>query len=94
MGTAKKVIDQIAPCKNYCLFKLFFETVEYDQKYLVQLKCIEIFKWEESEREGKDIGNEEAMIRWVQNGYAKRFSEEYNEERDIQEIYDLTMENS
>lgn len=88
MGTNKKIINQIAPCQNYCLFKLFFEIVEYDQRVLVQLKCIEMFKWRESEKDGKDIGHEEAMMRWVTKGYAKKFAEAYSEEKDIKAIYE------
>lgn len=44
-----------------------------------QFLCLEIFKYEESFREGGDIGWEEAHRRWVDKGYAERFGDFYSD---------------
>lgn len=54
----------------------------HGERAAMQLDCVEIFKYEESEREGVDIGWTEAFIRWgVQKGdacFAQRFREVYD----------------
>jgi len=86
----KKLIDKInevCQCKSeYCLLKEIIICSHQDPRFLTQLKCVERFKFEESEREGRDIGWDEAHIRWVANGYAKRFAELYNEEVSANDI--------
>jgi len=79
-------------CSKYCFLKLFVESLHPEAFVLIQLKCIEFFKWEESEREGEDIGWNEAGMRWAMNGYACCFREIFNEELTPKENYILTIE--
>jgi len=43
----------------------------------LQKRAIEKYKWEESERAGRDLG-EFAVLKWIRL-YAKKFREEYYE---------------
>jgi hypothetical protein len=79
-------------CKQYCFYKELLKSVHFSPKTLIQLKCIEKFKYEQSEQEGFDIGFTEAGIRWSEKGYAKKFSDIYNEELNFQEIYKKTTQ--
>ena len=88
-----KLVEEVCPesCKGYCFFKMFFEMIQRDPRTIIQLKCIEKFKWEVSEKEQKDIGWEESIMKWTSDGYAKKFAEIYNEDLSVKEIYKLTM---
>jgi hypothetical protein len=79
-------------CKErYCFLKTFIESLHPEPFVLIQLKCIEFFKWEESERDGFDIGWNEAGMRWAMNGYACCFREVFNENLTAKENYLLTL---
>lgn len=84
-----KKLNEVCSCKDnkYCLLKEIIVCSHQDPRFLVQLKCIEHFKYEESEKEKKDIGWEEAHIRWVAGGHAKTFAEHYDEDMDIDIMY-------
>lgn len=76
-------------CKGeYCFLKKFLTSMNPDPFMLVQLKCIEKYKWEESEREGTDIGWNEAGQRWAVKGFAVRFREVYVPTLSVEEVYD------
>ena len=82
----EELVDGDCKCR-YCFLKIFIESIHPDPCILVQLKCIEKFKWEESEREGFDIGWNEAAIRWAEKGYAKEFRKKYEENKRVSTIY-------
>lgn len=91
-----RVIDEISEesceCKRgFCFFREFVKNCHPDIRLLIQLECIFKFKYEESERQKFDIGNEKAMLIWVESGLAKRFAEVYNDNLTFKEIYKLTM---
>ena len=73
--------------QRYCLLKEIIICSHQDPRFLAQLKCLEKFKWEESEKEGKDIGWDEAHIRWVSQGYAKKFADLYSEDMNPKDLY-------
>jgi hypothetical protein len=77
---------------KYCFLKMIMESLKPDPRTLVQIKCIEKFKWEESEVEGLDIGWEEAGFRWVDKGWAKSFNDFYDEDLTYRKIYSLIQE--
>ena len=98
MSTSQKrfneIIDEISSesCKkSYCFFRKFVESLHPDPRVLIQLKCIEMFKWEESEREDHDIDWNEAGMRWSLEGYAEAFAKVFNEELSVRKIYMLTL---
>lgn len=91
-----RVIDEISEesceCKHgFCFFREFVKNCHPDIRLLIQLECIFKFKYEESERQKFDIGNEKAMLIWVESGLAKRFAEVYNDNLTFKEIYKLTI---
>ncbi len=74
----------------YCFFKVFVESQHPSERTLIQIKCIEIFKYYCGQVLGVDIGFPEACQRWVDEGYAKAFSMVFDETKSIKEIYELT----
>jgi hypothetical protein len=92
-----KKINEICNCdKNqYCLLKEILSCSHNDPRFFIQIKVIEMFKWEQSEKIGKDIGWDEAHKEWVCLGYARKFAEIYadaeadSEENEVsaEEIY-------
>ena len=78
-------------CKSdYCFFRIFLEHQHPDSRTLCQFKCIEIYKWEESEKVNHDIGLHAAGLRWCNEGWAKAFAQVYEEGASIREIYRRT----
>lgn len=70
--------DTCSKC-GYCFIKeLIIVTHKYDHRTIFQLKLIEIFKYLESERDKVDIGWDEALARWVRDGFAAKFADYYN----------------
>lgn len=80
-------------CKpnHYCILKEFLISAHPSPRLILQLKCIDRYKFFESKREGKDIGWSEALERWVKNGHAKRFSEIYDEKIKVKQLYQQIM---
>lgn len=76
--------------ENYCfLMEIISKDVKYNSRLLIQLKCVEIFKFEESQRQGKDIDWSGAMALWSESGLAAKFAEVYKEELSYKEIQRL-----
>lgn len=90
----KKVCDEITEtcdCKSgYCFYRLLVTKQHPSLRLLIQMECMEKFKWEESERHAKDIG-EDAYELWVTNGLAEAFAEAYNEDKSVKQIYKETL---
>ena len=79
------------PCHNggeYCILK---EIIHHDKKYsvklLMQIKCVDKFKFAESAKRGRDIGWSDAWALWVDLGYAKKFTDEYKSGDTINQLY-------
>lgn len=91
---AKKLNEVVRPyCKSdWCILKEILCSKYEDPRFFVQLKCVEHFKFEESERQGIDIGWEKAHMEWVDRGYAKWFAEYYDENLTAEEIYEKILE--
>ena len=89
------LMDELAceSCNSgYCFLKTFVESLHPEPFVLIQLKCIEFFKWEESERKGYDVGWNDAGMIWATSGYAGSFRAVFNEELSPKENYLLTLE--
>ncbi|MDD4389672.1 MAG: hypothetical protein PHW03_02595 [Eubacteriales bacterium] len=93
MGTnpklSKKINEVVSPYCNcqWCILKEIMLSKSTDPRFLIQLKCIEHFKWEESQTLKRDIGWKEANDKWIERGFATAFSKFYNEELTAEEIY-------
>ena len=88
----KEKVDEVVShyCKcEWCLLKEITCNSHDDQwiRNLLQLKCLEIFKLEQSEIDKFDIGWQETHLRWVANGWAKAFAEVYSDTKKAEQIY-------
>lgn len=87
----KKTLDEICEDSPEFLKELVMHDSKYSDRLLVQTKCIEKYKFEESTRQKKDIGWEKAWELWVVNGYAGRFGDLYKEDMSFRQIYREVM---
>ena len=87
----KSLVEEFSDCcpnkEKYCTLREFILQLAKDPRLLVQIKCIEKYKWSLSKEVGKDIGWNGAGEAWVEKGLAKRFSELYNEDKSINQLY-------
>lgn len=73
------------PCKHahddhfYCDNLLYLVNCSLDDRVLLQIKCIEEYKWIKSQEAGYDIGWNNAVFGWIKEGYAKKFREVYDQ---------------
>lgn len=87
-------ITETCACKDkdgYCFYRMLITHQRPALRMLIQVECIEKFKWEESERQGHDIGNTDAAQMWCENGLAEAFAEAYSEDLSVKEIYKKTI---
>jgi len=77
---------------EYCLLKELLLSMHPSERMLMQMKCIEKFKFEKSKEEDHDIGWSDAATRWVTEGHAKKFAILFNEEKKIRSLYNEIME--
>ncbi len=85
-------ISESCPPGKYCILKEIVLNSGMSDRLLVQLKCIEKFKFERSSYCGRDIGWEEAHKEWVKEGYSEKFRRLYGEGVSFREIYPLIMD--
>lgn len=92
----QEIINEISEecnCHNgYCFFRELIKTMHPDIRLLVQFKMIEKWKWIWSKNEGRDIGLHTAGMKWVEDGYAKKFAEFYNENESVASIHRKILE--
>lgn len=91
----RDVIEDIAegcPDGKYCILKEIVLNSGMSDRLLVQLKCIEKFKYERSAVLGRDIGWEEAHKEWIREGYSEKFRKIYSEGRSFRNIYPAIMD--
>jgi hypothetical protein len=76
---------------GYCIFRTILEGMIIEPRVLIQIKCVEKFKYEQSVSQNKDIGWEEAFVKWVDLGHAKKFADIYDENKTISILYKEIM---
>ena len=81
------VCSEYCEPKRYCILKEFLVSSHTSPRLLMQLKCVDKLKFEESKKTGKDIGWTEALKIWVDDGYAKKFAEVYEENIKFSVLY-------
>lgn len=71
-------------CRNdvECILKKFLVSLHPSPRLLLQLKCMEKFKWEINQNQKEDIGWNETIDRWNEEGYAEMFAKIYEENDD------------
>jgi hypothetical protein len=91
----RALIDDICsgccPPSNYCTLKEILVRSPRDARTLVQIKCIEKFKYERSAVAMVDIGTARANMAWVDDGCAEAFAENYRKGMSVDTIYGLVM---
>lgn len=96
-------INDLCDCdkSHYCTLKELLKMVAaFEPRFLIQLKCVEIYKYAAGERFHTDIGMEESFLEWTELNYAKLFADIYSEMLEAKErlnprvIYQRIMERS
>jgi hypothetical protein len=64
---------------HYCILKEFLVNSHPSPRLLMQLRAIDKYKLEKSKELDKDIGWDGALQFWLEEGYAKKFGEVYEE---------------
>jgi hypothetical protein len=91
--TEKRLMDIILYCResgDTGFVEKYVAVLDMSARTLCQFKCIEILKWNLSYQLKKDVGREQAEHKWYELGYAKAFSQIYDHELTIEEIYNRT----
>lgn len=88
-----ELVEDTCDCK-YCILKVLLTSIHPDPRMLLQMKCIDKFKFEHSKGEDREICWKEAAMLWIEYGHAERFAKEYNEEDKMVEIYRRTVGNA
>ena len=86
----KEIINDIrsdCPCNNikYCPLESLVKG--FSDRLFEQHKCIEMLRWVISEQENREITEKESCVIWVEKGYAKAFSEIYQDGMLHEEIF-------
>ena len=87
----RRLLEEIGqdycPEGRYCIFKEFIINAHPSRRLLVQLKSVDRMKLLWSKDEGKDIGWDVALQRWVESGNAKKFAEAYADTKSEKDIF-------
>lgn len=85
----EEICDECCPPSKYCLLKeIVFKNTP---RTIIQIKCIEKFKYEQSQKEGHDIGWNGASAMWVSQGYAEIFGKLFSEDKHVKDLYKEIM---
>lgn len=94
--TLRKILHELVKdchckdvCDPYCTLIELILANGTNTKLLVQMKCVEKYRWEINKTIDHPLTWNEAFIRWTEDGSAKKFSQVYNEELTVTEIYKL-----
>ena len=90
----RKVLFEITKdchCKDcfdpYCTLIEILLATGKDVRFLIQMKCVEKYRYEISRELDHPVDWNEAYQRWIDEGYAKKFADEYKEGISFEEIY-------
>lgn len=92
---AQKIDEVVCPyCDhNWCILKELCISKKTDIRMLIQLKCIEHLKFEESQTVGRDIKWATAHQIWIDRGFADAFAKYYDENLTAEQIYEKILKN-
>lgn len=90
MTIHREVLKSILTEDPGILEQIILHDPKYNDRLLIQLACIDKFKYEESQRQGSDIGWAQATVLWVDRGYAKKYNEVFKEGENWKSIYRQT----
>lgn len=91
----RRLLDDIGSdyCKGggYCIFKEFLVASHPSRRLLIQLKCCDQIKWIKSQEKGEDVGWEETLKLWVDDGYSAIFADVYDDKKSQKEIFKMVV---
>ncbi len=76
---------------HYCILKEFIEHSQPAPRLLMQMKCVEKYKYEQSQSDGRELSWSEAMHRWIEVGYAQKFATLFDEHCTFRDLYKALM---
>ena len=83
----EQICEDCCSSNHYCTLKEIILGSHPNPRFLVQLKCVEKYKYEKSKELNKDLGWNAAHMMWIDEGYAEKFAEVYTEGKSVKEIY-------
>jgi len=90
----RSVLHQITKdchCKQcsdpYCILIEIFLSMGKDARFLIQMKCVEKYRYEISKELDKMFDWNDAYFKWIEDGYAKVFADKYKPGISFEEIY-------
>jgi len=88
-----RIIDEACneTCHEYCFLKKLVQSLHPAADLVIQLKCVELFKWDLNKTNDVEMEWNDAFAIWVEKGYASTFRAVYDVNLPIKEIYDLTI---
>jgi hypothetical protein len=83
------MINDVACCPrdHYCTLKEVLCHAPRQAREILQIKCVEKFKYERSERESRAIDWQEAFDLWITEGFAEAFAQAFYEGIGFVELY-------
>ena len=73
------LLDDLDDGKHqYSFFRRYIEALHPSPRVLIQMKCIEKFKWKLNKETDSKMDWDEAIKLWSSSGYAKAFQEVYD----------------
>lgn len=92
----RELIEELGCCSkgHYCTLKEVLIRCPRDARMLAQIKCLERFKYERSERERRALEWEDALELWIGEGHARRFARAFREGMRVEELYRAVMDES
>lgn len=71
----------------YCFIR---SLVELDQKYnkrlIMQMKMIEVYKYKLETESKKEVGWQESLRLWIENGMAQKYAEVFDDKVSVKEM--------
>jgi hypothetical protein len=87
----REVLEEILAEDPNILKEIILHDAKYSDRLVLQTACVNKFKFEESKRQGKDIGWSGAWSLWAERGYALKFAELYSDGIHLKTIYTELM---
>ena len=73
------VCDEYCEKNHYCILKEFLVNSHPSPRLLMQLRAIDKYKMEKSKELKRDLGWDGALQLWLEEGYAKKFGDAYED---------------
>ena len=96
----KEMLDDVCSenCSedNDCILKQFLLSAHPSPRLLMQMKCVDKYKKKlakDRNKSPKKIEWGEAMEKWIEEGYAKKFADIYKEDLKYLDVYKKVMGN-